>query len=121
MHPDSLLATLLRDLASGKGDDAARLYREVLQAAPRTHDALHMLGVVELGAGNLEEAERLIVEARGLRAPYQTIDHNLQLVQEASIQNKNIFDVLMEACKVCSLGQITKALFEVGGQYRRNM
>ena len=45
----------------------------------------------------------------------------LQLVQEAAVQNKNIFDVLMEACKVCSLGQITKALFEVGGQYRRNM
>jgi methylmalonyl-CoA mutase len=46
---------------------------------------------------------------------------SLQLVQEAAIQNRNIFDVLMEACKVCSLGQITKALFEVGGQYRRNM
>ncbi len=42
-------------------------------------------------------------------------------VQEAAIQNKNIFAELMEACKVCSLGQITKALFEVGGQYRRNM
>jgi methylmalonyl-CoA mutase len=46
---------------------------------------------------------------------------SLELVQEAAIQNRNIFDVLMEACKVCSLGQITKALFEVGGQYRRNM
>jgi methylmalonyl-CoA mutase len=42
-------------------------------------------------------------------------------VQQAAIQNKNIFEELMEACKVCSLGQITKALFEVGGQYRRNM
>jgi isobutyryl-CoA mutase len=50
--------------------------------------------------------------------------HTLQLlnrVQEAAIQNKNIFEELMEAAKVCSLGQITKALFEVGGQYRRNM
>jgi methylmalonyl-CoA mutase len=42
-------------------------------------------------------------------------------VQEAAIQNRNIFEALMEACKLCSLGQITKALFEVGGQYRRNM
>ncbi|MFN7703152.1 MAG: methylmalonyl-CoA mutase family protein, partial [Chryseotalea sp.] len=42
-------------------------------------------------------------------------------VQDAAIQNKNIFAELMEACKVCSLGEITKALFEVGGQYRRNM
>ena len=42
-------------------------------------------------------------------------------VQQAAVQNKNIFEELMEACKVCSLGQITKGLFEVGGQYRRNM
>jgi isobutyryl-CoA mutase len=42
-------------------------------------------------------------------------------VQTAAIQNKNIFEELMEATKYCSLGQITHALFEVGGQYRRNM
>lgn len=42
-------------------------------------------------------------------------------VQQAAIQNKNIFECLMEATKYCSLGQITSALFEVGGQYRRNM
>ncbi|MBS1506411.1 MAG: methylmalonyl-CoA mutase family protein [Bacteroidetes bacterium] len=45
----------------------------------------------------------------------------LEQVQQAAIQNKNIFEELMEATKVCSLGQLTKALFEVGGQYRRNM
>jgi isobutyryl-CoA mutase len=45
----------------------------------------------------------------------------LAKVQEAAVQNKNMFALLMEACKVCSLGQITRALFEVGGQYRRNM
>ena len=42
-------------------------------------------------------------------------------LQEAAIQNENIFEKLMEATKVCSLGQITSSLFEVGGQYRRNM
>lgn len=42
-------------------------------------------------------------------------------VQQAAVQNKNIFEELMEVCKTCSLGQITRALFEVGGQYRRNM
>lgn len=46
---------------------------------------------------------------------------HLERVQEAAVQNKNIFAELMEACKVCSLGEITRALFEVGGQYRRNM
>jgi len=42
-------------------------------------------------------------------------------VHWAAISNKNMFDYLMEAAKVCSLGQITEALFKVGGQYRRNM
>ena len=45
----------------------------------------------------------------------------LSALQEAAIQNENIFEKLMEATKVCSLGQITSSLFEVGGQYRRNM
>jgi methylmalonyl-CoA mutase len=45
----------------------------------------------------------------------------LSQLQEAAIQNENIFEKLMEATKVCSLGQITSSLFEVGGQYRRNM
>jgi len=45
----------------------------------------------------------------------------LKRVQQAAIHNQNIFAQLMEACKVCSLGQITHALFDVGGQYRRNM
>jgi isobutyryl-CoA mutase len=46
---------------------------------------------------------------------------SLKHVQEVAVKNQNIFEALMEACKVCSLGQITSALFEVGGQYRRNM
>ncbi len=45
----------------------------------------------------------------------------LKDLQTASIQNKNIFEHLMIAAKKCSLGQITNALYEVGGQYRRNM
>jgi methylmalonyl-CoA mutase len=45
----------------------------------------------------------------------------LDAIQDAAIKNENLFDHLMEATKVCTLGQITSALFEVGGQYRRNM
>ena len=45
----------------------------------------------------------------------------LARLQQAVIENKNVFDVLMDAVRVCSLGQITGALFEVGGQYRRSM
>lgn len=45
----------------------------------------------------------------------------LKKLQEAAVQNENLFEVLMEAVKYCSLGQITSSLFQVGGQYRRNM
>jgi methylmalonyl-CoA mutase len=45
----------------------------------------------------------------------------LRRLQQAVIDNGNVFEVLMDAVRVCSLGQITHALFEVGGQYRRNL
>jgi methylmalonyl-CoA mutase len=45
----------------------------------------------------------------------------LKELQQKAIAGKNIFDSLMEVCKYCSLGQISHALYEVGGQYRRNM
>jgi len=45
----------------------------------------------------------------------------IEALQQSAIQNQNIFEVMMEAAKICSLGQITNSLFEVGGQYRRNM
>lgn len=45
----------------------------------------------------------------------------LDLLQKAASSNQSTFNVMMEAAKYCSLGQITQALFEVGGQYRRNM
>ena len=45
----------------------------------------------------------------------------LKQLQNTAITNDNIFESLMEVCKTCTLGQITNALFEVGGQYRRNM
>jgi methylmalonyl-CoA mutase len=45
----------------------------------------------------------------------------LKKLRQAVIDNQNVFEVLMDAVRVCSLGQITSALFEVGGQYRRTM
>jgi len=51
----------------------------------------------------------------------KTTEALLKDLQDKAVNNENIFEALMEVCKVCSLGQITSALFEVGGQYRRNM
>lgn len=69
-----------------------------------------------------EEKEYQIKMLRSLHSFHQEkTTAILDQVQQAAVQNKNIFENLMEACKICSLGQLTKALFEVGGQYRRNM
>jgi methylmalonyl-CoA mutase len=51
----------------------------------------------------------------------ETARELLKELQRSAVQNDNMFETLMEASKYCSLGQITNALFEVGGQYRRNM
>ncbi|OAB75810.1 methylmalonyl-CoA mutase family protein [Cochleicola gelatinilyticus] len=70
------------------------------------------------------EEEKLyqIETLQNLHTSFESKAENaLKRIQQAAIQNENIFEELMEATKVCSLGQITEALFEVGGQYRRNM
>ncbi len=69
-----------------------------------------------------EEKEHQIKTLETLhKAKESKADETLARIQKAAIQNENLFEELMEATKVCSLGQITHALFEVGGQYRRNM
>ena len=47
--------------------------------------------------------------------------HMLERLKQTAVANENIFEVLMDAVRYCSLGQLTQTLFEVGGQYRRNM
>uniref|UniRef100_UPI0040473216 hypothetical protein n=1 Tax=Flavobacterium sp. TaxID=239 RepID=UPI0040473216 len=58
---------------------------------------------------------------KSFKTSAEKVAEQLNVIQEAAINNQNIFEKLMDATKVCSLGQITSALFEVGGQYRRNM
>lgn len=55
------------------------------------------------------------------KANIDKVNEQLSILQDAAINNQNLFEKLMDAAKYCSLGQITSALFEVGGQYRRNM
>ena len=70
-----------------------------------------------------EQEKQFQIETKELlnKANPHKVQEQLGILQKAAIQNENLFDKLMEATKVCSLGQITKALFKVGGQYRRNM
>jgi methylmalonyl-CoA mutase len=68
------------------------------------------------------EKEAQIKTLKNLHAsnPDKVSDH-VQRLKTAAVKNENVFAELMEAAKYCSLGQITNALYEVGGQYRRNM
>jgi methylmalonyl-CoA mutase len=69
-----------------------------------------------------EEKQAQITTLENLKAADVEHSNNmLTALQKAAINNENIFDVLMETTKFCSLGQITNALYAVGGQYRRNM
>ncbi len=69
-----------------------------------------------------EEKESQIQNLQALQACHKdTSEAILKDLQSKARNNENLFEALMEAGKQCSLGQITHALFEVGGQYRRNM
>lgn len=87
---------------SSKGSPTV-LPREVIRAS--TEEKEYQITMLEqLHKGNSDKTSEMI-----------------KRIQHAAVQNENIFEELMEASKYCSLGQITSALFEVGGQYRRNM
>ncbi|MEQ9426811.1 MAG: methylmalonyl-CoA mutase family protein [Cyclobacteriaceae bacterium] len=69
-----------------------------------------------------EEKEGQISNLKNLHKSNEQVgSEKLKKLQKAAIENGNLFDELMETTKYCSLGQVTHALFEVGGQYRRNM
>ncbi len=69
-----------------------------------------------------EEKEYQIEMLGRLNQAYsEKIDEQVRAIQTAALENKNIFEVLMEATKYCSLGKISNTLYEVGGQYRRSM
>ncbi|MDE3252659.1 MAG: methylmalonyl-CoA mutase, partial [Bacteroidota bacterium] len=69
-----------------------------------------------------EEKEQQIQNLQAFQKRNSQVSaHYLQRLKEAARNNENLFAELMESVKYCSLGQITRALYEVGGQYRRNM
>jgi methylmalonyl-CoA mutase len=69
-----------------------------------------------------EEKERQIANVEALYARHpEKAAAALHDLQDAATHNENTFESLMEAVKYCSLGQITQAMYAVGGQYRRNM
>ncbi len=77
---------------------------------------------IELARSTDEEKQNQLKRLNDFHLLHATASAEmLKQLQQAVIANDNVFQVLMDAVRVCSLGQITSALFEVGGQYRRNM
>ncbi len=81
-----------------------------------------VLETLELARSTPQEKESQLARLQVFHAAHaHEAPAMLKRLQQAVIDNGNVFEVLMDAVRVCSLGQITNALFEVGGQYRRNM
>ena len=77
---------------------------------------------IELARSTDEEKQSQLKRLHDFHTRHATASPALlKRLQQAVIDNKNVFEVLMVAVRCCSLGQITSALFEVGGQYRRSM
>ncbi|MGY3718544.1 fused isobutyryl-CoA mutase/GTPase IcmF [Sutcliffiella cohnii] len=80
------------------------------------------LNSIELARSTEEEKETQIRNLRQFQTEHEDqLAEALQKLQQTAISGGNIFEELMETVKVASLGQITNALYQVGGQYRRNM
>jgi methylmalonyl-CoA mutase len=85
-------------------------------------DLEHLSESVELTRATETEKQSQLARLEDFKKHHEkTSPAALQCLQEAALSGSNIFAELMEAVKVCSLGQITQALYDVGGQYRRNM
>lgn len=79
-------------------------------------------GVVELARATEQEKHSQLERVRDYQAGHREQAHEaLAALKDAAVGGDNVFAVLMDAARVCSLQQITDAFFEVGGQYRRNV
>ncbi|MGK0272405.1 MAG: methylmalonyl-CoA mutase [Cocleimonas sp.] len=77
---------------------------------------------VELARSTTEEKDSQIKRLRGFNETHKKESEiALERVKQAAINDENVFVELVEAAKYCSLGELSTALFDVGGQYRRNM
>ena len=77
---------------------------------------------IELARATEEEKRSQVERTRAFQDRHSArAGEALRRLREAASTEQNVFGVLMEAARVCTLGQITEAFFEVGGQYRRNV
>ena len=119
------------------GYQRGRIQDESMLYEHRKHDgSLPIIGVntfladkgdtdpqeIELARATEEEKASQLNRVRAFQEEHSTeAQHALARLKEAAVSGENVFAVLMDAARVCSLQQVTEAFFEVGGQYRRNV
>ncbi|SHM59344.1 fused isobutyryl-CoA mutase/GTPase IcmF [Cryptosporangium aurantiacum] len=85
-------------------------------------DGADETGPIELARATEDEKRSQVERVRAFQSAHQAEAREaLARLKDAAIAGENVFAVLMDAARVCSLGQITEAFFEVGGEYRRNV
>jgi len=119
------------------GYQRGKIQDESMEYEKRKHDgSLPIIGVntflnpnaedaaqfVELARSTDEEKQRQIQHLNDFQSRHcGQSEQALNAVYEAAVRGENIFDQLMQAVRVCSLGQLSDMLYEAGGKYRRNM
>ena len=77
---------------------------------------------IELARATESEKESQLQRVRDFQAGHRPeAEAALARLKQAAVSGENVFAVLMDSARVCSLQQVTEAFFEVGGQYRRNV
>jgi methylmalonyl-CoA mutase len=80
------------------------------------------VGAIELMRSSEDEKNQQVANVEAFRAMHTDEARPvLRKLQQVARQRRNTFEALMEAGRVCSLGSMSHALYEVGGEYRRNM
>jgi len=89
---------------------------------PKTLAADFVPPKIEMARATPEEKKQQLDNVRGYQQAHGSVAaRELEKLKAAAVNGENIFAALMSAARVCSLGQMTHALFEVGGKYRRNI
>jgi methylmalonyl-CoA mutase len=89
---------------------------------PKNEEQASVPREIRLSRATVEEKEGCIARLERFHAEHaQEAKWALERLKRAALKGENLFEALLEAAEHCSLGQITHALYEVGGEYRRNL
>ncbi|MFN3453997.1 MAG: fused isobutyryl-CoA mutase/GTPase IcmF [Pseudobdellovibrio sp.] len=89
---------------------------------PKTLDPSYIPPKIELARASTEEKNHQLNQVKNVQSANKVqIDHEIKKLKEACLSGGNIFEALMSAARYCTLYQMSQALYEVGGQYRRNL